>query len=223
MCLREAWRIAFCIVNHLLDSRTCKDLDQGKKSTSLRIRLKKKTVLYLLDYVIVFQRFQQEHFFLKFFVLLKKVKEEKTTATTHKMQYLLRLKYAGKLFWPWAEQQNGNLSGPIDTFVLCMIISLSDLINTCKIKKNCYFQTRPKRFIYKNVPENLCFSSTNLKPERRRPFGTRLVRHCPQGLFSPFITFLRAIFFHPFRLSLVPTISPWVSEDGRNYELSGLY
>lgn len=98
MCLREAWRSAFCIVNHLLDSRTCKDLDQGKKSTSLRIRLKKKTVLYLLDYVIVFQRFQQEHFFLKFFVLLKKVKEEKTTATTHKMQYLLRLKYAGKLF-----------------------------------------------------------------------------------------------------------------------------
>ena len=55
-------------------------------------------MLYLLDYVIVFQRFQQEHFFLKFFVLLKKVKEEKTTATTHKMQYLLRLKYAGKLF-----------------------------------------------------------------------------------------------------------------------------
>ena len=49
-------------------------------------------MLYLLDYVIVFQRFQQEHFFLKFFVLLKKVKEEKTTATSHKMQYLLRLK-----------------------------------------------------------------------------------------------------------------------------------
>ena len=43
--------------------------------------------------------------------------------------------------------------------------------------------------------------------------GTGLVRHCPQGLFSPFFTFLRAIFFRPFRLSLAPTICPWVSED----------
>ena len=44
------------------------------------------------------------------------------------------------------------------------------------------------------------FSGTNQKSERRRPFGTGLVRHCPQGLFSLFFTFLRAIFFHPFRL-----------------------
>ena len=64
------------------------------------------------------------------------------------------------------------------------------------------------------VPENLCFSGTNQKTERRRPFGTGLVRHCPQGLFLPFFTFLRAIFFRPFRLSLAPTICPWVSEDG---------
>ena len=52
------------------------------------------------------------------------------------------------------------------------------------------------------VPENLCFSGTNQKPERRRPFGTGLVRHCPQGLFSPFFTFLRATFFRPFRYTL---------------------
>ena len=58
------------------------------------------------------------------------------------------------------------------------------------------------------------FSGTNQKPERRRPFGTGLMRHCPQGLFSPFFTFLRAIFFRPFSLSLTPTICPWVSEDG---------
>ena len=32
--------------------------------------------------------------------------------------------------------------------------------------------------------------------------------------FSPFFTFLRAIFSSPFRLSLAPTICPWVSEDG---------
>ena len=45
------------------------------------------------------------------------------------------------------------------------------------------------------VPENLRFSGNNQKPERRRPFGTGLVRHCPQGLFSPFFTFLRATYF----------------------------
>ena len=32
-------------------------------------------------------------------------------------------------------------------------------------------------------------------------------------IFSPFFTFLRATFSRPFRLSLVPTICPWVSED----------
>ena len=58
------------------------------------------------------------------------------------------------------------------------------------------------------------FSGTNQKLERRRPFRTGVVRHCSQGLFSPFFTFLRAIFFGPFRLSLAPTICPWVSEDG---------
>ena len=62
--------------------------------------------------------------------------------------------------------------------------------------------------------ENQKFSGTNQKSERRRLFGTGLVRHCPQGLFSPFFTFLRAIFFRPFWLSLAPTIYPWVSEDG---------
>ena len=67
---------------------------------------------------------------------------------------------------------------------------------------------------WKNIYEKHKFSGTNQKPERRRPFGTSLVRHCPQELFSPFFTFLRATFFRPFRLSLVPTFCPWVSEDG---------
>ena len=62
------------------------------------------------------------------------------------------------------------------------------------------------------------FSGTNQKPERRRPFGTGLVRHCPQGLCSPFFTFLRALFFRPFRLSLAPTICPWVSKDDLSSE-----
>ena len=43
-----------------------------------------------------------------------------------------------------------------------------------------------------------------------------LVRHCPQRLFSPFFSFLRAKFFQPLRLSIVPTFCPWVSKDGTN-------
>ena len=54
--------------------------------------------------------------------------------------------------------------------------------------------------------ETQTFSGTNQKPERRRPFGTGLVRHCSQRLFSPFFTFLPAIFSLPFRLSPAPTI-----------------
>ena len=44
-------------------------------------------------------------------------------------------------------------------------------------------------------------------------FGWMDHAHCPQGLFSPFFSFLRAIFSCPFSLSLAPTICPWVSED----------
>ena len=44
-------------------------------------------------------------------------------------------------------------------------------------------------------------------------FGWMDHAHCPQGLFSPFFSFLRAIFSRPFSLSLAPTICPWVSED----------
>ena len=67
------------------------------------------------------------------------------------------------------------------------------------------------------VPENFCVFLPNQKAERWWPFGTGLVRHCPQGLFSLFFTFLCAIFPSPppppFRLSLTPTTCPWVSED----------
>ena len=37
-------------------------------------------------------------------------------------------------------------------------------------------------------------------------------------LFSPF-TFLPALFFRLFRLSLTPTICPWVSEDGLTWDV----
>ena len=65
-----------------------------------------------------------------------------------------------------------------------------------------YLETKRK------FPENLCFSGTNQKPERRRPFRTGLVRHCPQGLFSPFFTFLRALFFGRLDFSSPPLSAP---------------
>ena len=48
------------------------------------------------------------------------------------------------------------------------------------------------------------FSGTNQMPERLRPFGTSLVRQCPQGLFRP---------------DLKSTHSPWVSEDAMSVNL----
>ena len=80
---------------------------------------------------------------------------------------------------------------------------------------NCviiYHRSSP-HFAFRLGRKTQKFSGTNQKPERRRPFGTGLVRHCPQGLFSPFFTFLCAIFFRPLRLSLAPTICHWVSKD----------
>ena len=65
------------------------------------------------------------------------------------------------------------------------------------------------------VPENFL---PNQKAERGQPFGTSLIRHCPQWLFSPFFTFLCAILSRLFRLSLAPTICPWVSKDGHAWE-----
>ena len=54
----------------------------------------------------------------------------------------------------------------------------------------------------------------------RRPLSPqppRVFRPTPTGgLFSPFFTFLRAIFFRWFRLSLAPTICRWASEDATN-------
>ena len=60
------------------------------------------------------------------------------------------------------------------------------------------YQTSPKRsppFWLLIGARKRCVFVPNQKPERRRPFGTGLVRHCSQGLFSPFFTFLRATFF----------------------------
>ena len=48
---------------------------------------------------------------------------------------------------------------------------------------------------------------------RKNIYGTRKSKERREELFAPFCTFLRATFFHPFRLSFAPTICPWVSED----------
>ena len=74
--------------------------------------------------------------------------------------------------------------------------------------------TRPvpngrRRFGFWLVPEKHKFSGTNQKPERRRPFGTGLVK-LSQGLFSrrSLLFFVPYIFFRPFRLSLAPLSAP---------------
>ena len=38
---------------------------------------------------------------------------------------------------------------------ICMIISLSDMVNMCKIQKNSYFQTKSERLIIKQIKEYL--------------------------------------------------------------------
>ena len=51
---------------------------------------------------------------------------------------------------------------------------------------------------------------------RKNIYGTKKSKEWREKLFSPFFTFLRVIFSRPFRLSLAPTICPWVSEDVRS-------
>ena len=68
-----------------------------------------------------------------------------------------------------------------------------------------------------NRRKNMAQKKRKERPEE--PLGTR---HCPQGLFWPFFTFLSALFFRPFRLSLAPTICPWVSEDDERRDLNPL-
>ena len=58
------------------------------------------------------------------------------------------------------------------------------------------------------MPENFCVFLPNQKAEWRRPFGTGLVRHYHQGLFTPFFTFLRAIFFRRLDFPTPPLSAP---------------
>ena len=51
-------------------------------------------------------------------------------------------------------------------------------------------------------------SGTNQKPEWRRLFGTGLLRHCPQGLFSPFFTFFVPYFSARLDFSSFPLSAP---------------
>ena len=51
-------------------------------------------------------------------------------------------------------------------------------------------------------------------PYRYLIFTNIIITYCLGPGCSPFFTFLCAIFFCSFSLSLAPTIRPWVSEDG---------
>ena len=48
---------------------------------------------------------------------------------------------------------------------------------------------------------------------RRKNMAEKKSKELPEELLSPFFTFLRALFFRPFRLFLALTICPLVSED----------
>ena len=61
--------------------------------------------------------------------------------------------------------------------------------------------------------EPLGTMSYQTSSKRSPPFWLLIGARKIQVFKFPFFTFLRAIFFRPFRLSLVPTISPRVSED----------
>ena len=60
------------------------------------------------------------------------------------------------------------------------------------------------------------YGTKKSKERREEPQGKCLTRPVPNGrvlLYSSFFTFLRAMFFRLFGLSLAPTLCPWVSED----------
>ena len=61
--------------------------------------------------------------------------------------------------------------------------------------------------------EPLGTMSYQTSSKRWPPFWLLIGARKTQVFKFPFFTFLRAIFSRPFRLSLVPTISPRVSED----------
>ena len=61
--------------------------------------------------------------------------------------------------------------------------------------------------------EPLGTMSYQTSSKRSPPFWLLIGARKTQVFKFPFFTFLRAIFFRPFRLSLAPTFCPWVSED----------
>ena len=84
------------------------------------------------------------------------------------------------------------------------------------------YQTSSKRsppfWLLIGARKLLCFFAQS-EARMAATVGSGLVRHCPKGLFSPFFTFLRAIFSWQFRIPLALTICPWVSEDGSTIKL----
>ena len=59
------------------------------------------------------------------------------------------------------------------------------------------------------VPENFCVFLPNQKAERRRPFGTGLVRHCTHGLSRRSL-----LFFVPYFFARLDFLSPPLSAPG---------
>ena len=76
-------------------------------------------------------------------------------------------------------------------------------------RKNLYGMKKSKE----QREEPLGTMSYETSSKRSPPFWLLIGARKTQ-FFLLFFTFLRATFFRPFRLSLIPTICPWVSEDG---------
>ena len=79
-------------------------------------------------------------------------------------------------------------------------------------------KARRKVKIGEKSPKNTSFLAPIRRPERRRPFGTGLLRHCPQGLFSPFSTF-----FVPYFSARLDFPSPPLSASGSPRMTEPLY
>ena len=74
--------------------------------------------------------------------------------------------------------------------------------------------TRIKNYeLKKIIPMRPCLLNKPTAQKRAEKNGAKKSKERREEVFSPFFTFLRAIFFRPFSLSLAPTICPWVSED----------
>ena len=85
-------------------------------------------------------------------------------------------------------------------YILCCDWNFSPQVNMASNWNRCIYgvrrhETTPSFAALWLGRKKQRFSGTNQKPELPQPFGTGLLKPCPQGLFFMFLTFLRPNFF----------------------------